>query len=205
MINENWFHEIDIPEKAFYLGFAFADGSVILPEQSTHYGFQLTVKADDRQVLDDFAELINVKKPEVKSQLDKRSGKTYDYVRITVCSRQMLYDVTVHGLIRPKEKSIKPIGISDELLPSFISGLWEADGGFCKRLSGRCSAYLTGYKPLLSFVQQIVNAGHIYKHGSVWQLVFNSKTDLRRLYNLLEDTPAHILRKRVKFKEWLLI
>lgn len=59
--DQHIFDEIDTEEKAYWLGFIFADGYIEKQSEKKHYGFELSLKLSDKEHLEKFSQFIQYK------------------------------------------------------------------------------------------------------------------------------------------------
>lgn len=113
-LNQEYFNSIDTKEKAYVIGFIFADGSV-----NNNY-LTITIHPDDISVLEF-----------IKKEL-KYSGPIHiknNYVNLTICSKQIVKDLITVGIYPNKTyvSSSLPI-INNEFFSSFLLGFFDGDG-----------------------------------------------------------------------------
>jgi DNA-binding transcriptional regulator WhiA len=129
-LDESYFDEIDSFEKAYWLGFIVADGSV-----SDRGMLSIGLKQDDVEHLFKFAR-------SVKSDVPiKDAGK--GCARINVCSRHMADALGRLGVFPRKTFTVEPWNGSQELMPAYWRGLFDGDG--CIRKAYAHKIYSTGH------------------------------------------------------------
>ena len=117
-IHSNIFHHIDNEEKAYWLGFLYADGCVSKDSNR----ISLTLK-DKNHVLK-FKEFIGIKK-----DIRIKNVKENDYYDITFRNKQMHTDLIKNGCIPNKSLILKyPKHIPANLERHFIRGYFDGDG-----------------------------------------------------------------------------
>ena len=113
-LKEDFFKEIDTEEKAYILGFLFADGSVGKNQIS------ITLKADDIEVLNNIKNNI---------YLCDRPIKTYrGYKRLVISSKKMVNDLISLGCVPRKTFKLKFPKLKKSLVKHFIRGYFDGDG-----------------------------------------------------------------------------
>lgn len=90
--NENYFSNIDAEEKAYWLGFFYADGHI------TNNALQCYLQEDDREHLLKFLKAINANTIEVKT---RKNGEYISY-GINVCSKKLVTDMQQLGFTSRK-------------------------------------------------------------------------------------------------------
>jgi hypothetical protein len=117
-INESYFDEIDKPEKAYWLGFLYGDGSVHKSCKSIEVS--LEVQTSDRDVIESYKEALE-SEHKIRDG-DKKCGLGF-------CTESLVSDLESHGLTRDKTNSNSLPGLTDDnLQASFVRGLFDADG-----------------------------------------------------------------------------
>lgn len=130
-INTRIFQFIDTPEKAYWLGFLYADGH--LKTDATL--IKLLLKEDDKEVLEKFSKFIygfiKIESEQKALRSDPNIVKTY--LRVCVTSKEMHSDLTNVGCMPQKTFKIRmPLKhVKKELMPHFIRGFLDGDGCIC--------------------------------------------------------------------------
>lgn len=131
-INLNYFEKIDTKEKAYWLGFIYADGSIYKINnqgESIRFGFDLSRK-DDLHLIK-FAEEIGLNQDFIKryDRVNKITGKTHKMVKLEFSSKQFTNNLKKHGVIPKKTFKIElPSLGSRELDLAFLLGFFDGDG-----------------------------------------------------------------------------
>lgn len=152
--NKDYFKVIDTPNKAYWLGFLYADGCI----NSSYHGakldsmtFEMTLCREDEQHLYKFAKCLETNVP-IKQKINKFKGKEYLSSRITICCTKMCYDLCAKGCTPQKTYNIKfPNNeiVSDDLMKDFIRGFFDGDGCICVRSNNRIQLVITGMSNML--------------------------------------------------------
>ena len=116
---------IDSEEKAYWLGFMFADGYIV--DYSNRYGedkFGITLHSDDVETLEKFKNSIKSTNPITDVSSNGRSLR-----RIIMSSQETVDDLISHGCVKQKSLILKPpINIPSNLIHHFIRGFFDGDG-----------------------------------------------------------------------------
>ena len=193
--HDDYFSIIDSEDKAYLLGFVFADGCI--------YGTRLSVVVNekDKDVIETFKQFIS---PD-RTLLAERglSGFLVDNKRLT-------NDLRKYGLIERKSLIIKfPENLFDtSLLPHFIRGVFDGDGSVYKL---KCRKGTYGFKIVGSnfFIPALVDilkkygivlhTGHI---GKVMYCHTTKQSELLKLFSFLyQDSRCYLGRKHRLFLE----
>lgn len=121
----DFFKKINTEEKAYWLGFMFADGYIV--DYSNRYGedkFGITLHSKDIATLEQFKKSIKSTNPitDVSS-----NGRTLH--RILMSSQETVNDLISHGCVKQKSLILQPpVGVPEKLINHFIRGFFDGDG-----------------------------------------------------------------------------
>lgn len=164
--NENFFKNIDTEEKAYWLGFFYADGYVSSANQYS-YCIGLSLKRDDKSHIKKFKTTIQSNHP---IHDYKTNGSAYkkgtEYSRIIITSKIMYEDAVRQGIVEHKTNIVTPPNIDASLYPAFIRGYFDGDG--CVTFfphNGRMDAAIKilGTTDFLDFIREFVQQHEIAK------------------------------------------
>lgn len=153
--NSNYFETIDTEEKAYWLGFMYADGYI--QKESTDgcskkVGISLSEK--DKEHLEKFKECINSNTPIHTYNVSSGYNINSIYCRIILTEPKMAEDLIDKGCFEHKTNIIKfptEQQVPKHLLKHFIRGYFDGDGS----LKQRKSKYKTGminYDYVIAFI-----------------------------------------------------
>jgi hypothetical protein len=131
-VNHNYFDVIDNEEKAYWLGFLYADGCVRKTESGSQLCLKLSIK--DENHLKIFKE--NIKSEHKifygKSKVVTKNNKlsTSDNCLIRISSNELVQSLINQGCVPSKTFIIERPKIKDELVRHFIRGFYDGDGNF---------------------------------------------------------------------------
>ena len=131
--NYHYFDCIDTPNKAYILGFLYADGCNYMNDSLRVYHWYLQLKSDDIDILDDIRKEIGYTgNISVKQRM--KDNTVREYADITVCNHHMCQALTEAGVMPNKTLETKyPVFLDDRLARHFIRGLMDGDGCIHKR------------------------------------------------------------------------
>ena len=122
-MNENYFSEINSHEKAYILGFIYADGNIINNLEKTKYCLSIAQKGERKDVLEKIVKALNSNIP-IKEYVP-------NVFSITLCSKQITNDLTKLGAI-PNKSLVLQFPTEDivpkKYMSSFILGCFDGDG-----------------------------------------------------------------------------
>ena len=148
--NIHYFDEIDTEEKAYWLGFLFADGAITQCQHS--YDIELSLKIDDKNHVAKFAKAVG------KSYINNNS--TYRS-RCTLGSKHMFNVLSNYGCTTRKSLTLKFPNQSTfkdkHLIRHFIRGYVDGDGclSWGNKEHTRCAISILGTKDFLTSIRNI--------------------------------------------------
>jgi hypothetical protein len=120
----DYFHEINIKEKAYWLGFLYADGFLTGDLEQAKY-IRLEVKRDDEDIIDKFCRSLGLE----KSKKEYRTHGLTKSVEIRFACKLMVLDLMRMGLVLRKSKIIEfPKLLNREIELAFLLGFYDGDG-----------------------------------------------------------------------------
>ena len=198
--NTSYFTNIDSHDKAYILGFIFADG-----HNNTKNGIlQIGIHKKDIAVLLFIKERMNCSH-KIKEEKDTNIIKLY------ICSRQISNDLKHLGCHSDKTFSATFPNIEEQFKNSFLLGLFDGDG--CITILKHCNAGSLSFCGYDSFLQEInnylVNVLNI-KRGCfskdnrcdqrISNLRYGTKKDILKIRDFFyKDAPFFLERKFNKF------
>lgn len=133
--NQHVFDVIDTEEKAYWLGFIFADGYV----SSTNYTFELSLSIKDKKHLEKFNSFMEYNGNNVKINNSKCNEKTYKRCRWSITNKHLWNTLNKYGCIPKKSLKItfpdKTIFSDESLIRHFIRGYFDGDGCISRNIS----------------------------------------------------------------------
>ncbi len=206
-IDKNYFKNINTEEKAYFLGFLFADGSITYNghRNKNQNCYSLKWKSIDKEILVLFKKAIKSghKIREVNDQSGFPSNKKKYEIQVS-CS-ELCRDLMKLGVVERKFNKIRiPLSLNSKLIKHFIRGYFDGDG--CRYLQN--SNYLRAefYSCSKRFLTDILK---YYPQGKIKTRIKGRKNILYHLtYNgtkaekLLKELYkfAHICLKRKDFR-----
>lgn len=134
--DQNYFEIIDTQEKAYWLGFIYADGCIQENANTNSCELAIKLQGSDYKHLKKFNKSINGNvNVEVFDSICNLNQKTYSSSSIRIYSAKMVHDLKEHGLCNNKSFVLQFPEINNELLPHFIRGFFDGDGCICDDIS----------------------------------------------------------------------
>ena len=161
--NENYFKVIDTEEKAYWLGFLYADGYITSKNNQESQRFGITLSSKDIDHLEKFKKCIQATNP-IKTYQASESSYNLDtvYSRILITSQKTVDDLKDKGVVENKTNILKfptEEQVPKELIPHFIRGYFDGDGciSICNREKRKTIEYSIKILGTESFLNGIKN------------------------------------------------
>lgn len=131
--NKDFFKAIDTEEKAYWLGFIYADGYIVNGIKGKNKdSLGITLSNKDKNHIEKFKKSINSNHP-IRNYTTKYG---YDSARIVIQDEELVADLIKLGVLRNKSLILKfpTIDMVDRsLIYHFIRGYFDGDGSFKKK------------------------------------------------------------------------
>lgn len=207
--NSHYFDNIDTQNKAYTLGMIFADGNNFCTPGKN--ALTIVLQEEDKSVLERIRQEIEYDAPLKFCNMKKKKEIYHNTYRLVVCDEYMCNKLLELGVVNNKSLKVKfPNYISEELLPHFIRGYFDGDGGvYYDDKHSKARTSLCGTYDFISHVSEILhNMGiknHIYhpkQCGDSDTFVMNT-TGNKSSYNFLtwiyKDADIKMERKYNKY------
>ncbi len=191
--NETFFKKIDTEEKAYWLGFIYADGCLDARNE-----LRLHVSKKDKTHIQKFKKQINSNHPIHNCQLNT--------ISLNICSKKMASYLKKLGVIPAKTFILEYPKIPKKFNNHFIRGVFDGDGCIYKRKDGikTWSIYTASEK----FKNQLINIINSetginvfsYKQGNGYTLRIFRKNDIPLIGEYMyKNSTIFLERKKEKF------
>lgn len=197
--NEYFLDTIDSEEKAYFLGFVYADGG----HNTDRKTLNITIQERDQDLLTKFYEMF-----ECQRELRRVYNKQYDRYYVNFCLQSTYLSNQLLNLGVPADKSYKitfPNFISDSLLKHFIRGYFDGDGciGLSQRGWRSTQVRFTGNEHFLHDIQLVIksktNVDMILYHEKKSKICDLQKSGIFNVYQILQylykDAAIYLQRK----------
>lgn len=193
--NECYFKAIDSEEKAYWLGFIYADGCVY-KGTGCSLRLQINLKYDDISHLRRFQKAIGSDYTIQVKDIDK-----YKVALLKINSTKMCKDLINLGVVEKKSLVCSFPSISEEYYSHFIRGLFDGDGCVSATISDnfKKNVEIVGSVNLISRVAEILNLKYYNSNGREYLLVVraSSNKDILRMHEFLyKDARVYLQRKK---------
>jgi hypothetical protein len=207
-VNDLYFNVIDIEEKAYWLGFMYADGYV-----GKNNKVELTLQYSDLDHLNKFKKALMSKHKIGKKEI-LLNNKRFTACRIHIKSTQLATDLIKYGCFNNKGLIIRFPELQSNLISHFIRGYFDGDGCISvgnERHRTRIAAdFTSGSLDMLKDLQNIflkelgvstvIDKDKRTEH--VYRLYFKSKTDSMLFLDYIYDKSNEAIRLNRKFDKY---
>lgn len=208
--DKNYFEKIDSEDKAYWLGFMYADGNIHQTFNKTTGNLkctntELSLQKSDESHLKKFIKSIN-SNHEVKYKEVKLNEKTYQAARVTITGKDFANNLIDKGCT--PRKSLTITFPNEEILPKslvrdFIRGYVDGDGCLhVKPSDHRYIVNIVGTYDFLKSIREILreNLGTynvaIRQKGNAFQMNYSGKKNFAKITNYLYcDACTYLERK----------
>lgn len=129
-VNHNYFKIIDNEDKAYWLGFLYADGYVRIHKNKSGH-LKLKLKISDKEHIEKFNKCLesNYLINEGKEKFKKNNKEYVSYFScLNIYNTELVSDLMNHGCLNNKTNKIRLPHLSDDLMNHFIRGYFDGDG-----------------------------------------------------------------------------
>lgn len=177
-VDSDYFANIDMARKAYWLGFIMADGS-IYHSKDNKVQFEIKLQETDKEIIYDFAEDIGFPKDSVKIGTAKRKETTCHFVSIRVYDNDFCKNLEKHGIVdRKSGKEVIPNTVPTEFKKDFVRGFWDGDGSVSDNEISVCSTSFKMMSNLSSWLCHLSVHYTIEQHNNsnVFELKISRKS-----------------------------
>ena len=183
--NENYFESIDTEDKAYWLGFIYADGFITNKRKNGSQSLGITLSLRDISHLRKFKNSISATNPINTYYYYGFISEGYPATqcsRILLPSQKLVDDIKKHGVIEHKTKIITfPKNLNDNLIPHFVRGYMDGDGSIF--VDSRSTYHLSfcGTKEFLQSLNEFFNeTNKISFEKEIYSLHFSGNIKVKR-------------------------
>lgn len=206
--NEHYFSVIDSPSKAYILGFIAADGSLVKSSTGNSYYLTITIKYEDRSVLDFIQKELksNYKLLEIRKI---SYGKEIHHIRLQFSNKTITNDLMMYGILPRKSLTMTNIieNIPIEYRDAFIIGYFDGDGSvsfISNSINNKSmNVQIRGTQDFLSGICNHLDIPitYIHQYDSISQLTITHMKYIVRFFKCYQNLQFYYIRKHNKFLE----
>lgn len=213
IVDHTIFNKIDNEEKAYWVGFLFADGHVRKRKNKNIFELKLKISIKDEKHLFKFKKFLKSTHPITKAVSKVKYPKFIsisECVVLSIYSKEIFNDLFNLGCTPNKSKRIEEPKISSNYYNHFIRGYFDGDG--CVSINheyGRAVSFVSSSYKILEWINVIFNVNgislrNISKDKNCYRLHWQNEKDIKLIFNFLyEDSNIFLVRKKEKFRSVL--
>lgn len=217
---EDYFENINTPQKAYFLGLLYADGNVqYMPYKGDSYHVRLELQWQDKYMIELLKEELKSNNPVLEYEQKNRhiitaNEKEYHINKhnayFTLGCNKICKDLIKHGCVIGKENRLTTPELRNDFSRYFILGFFDGDGCACFTEKSHYINFLAR-KPLLKGILQILERDTdikipkiLYSHSDLWVAQWGGKKDIQKFYHYFYDNCEcqFLLRKYDKIKSF---
>ena len=208
--NEDFFEVIDTEEKAYWLGFIYADGFIQSKIENRSQQVGITLSIVDKNHLVKFKESLEATNP-IFDYVGSGYNEDGVFSRILLTSQKTVDDLKRHGVHEQKTYDLTfPDFLRKDLVHHFVRGYFDGDGSINYQIRYSCEykSYQIGFTGSLDVIQGINkffgknNKPH--KKGNAYQINYAGTNQVHRLIDIMyHDATIYLDRKYEKVQEFI--
>lgn len=204
VVNHNYFDKIDTEEKAYWLGFLYADGYIRERKSGNSLEIKLSIK--DRHHLELFRKCIGSNHTIVDgyNNVKYKGGFSRSHMStLSMYSKQLVESIKSQGFHSRKTFTIEKPNINDDLINHFIRGYFDGDGSFSFIESKRCTTTFAcaSIKFREFLIEELNKCGIEIKYYGGIVLVIYSKVENNKFYNYIFNNATIYLERKKEIYE----
>jgi hypothetical protein len=206
-VNHNFFDNIDSEEKAYWLGFLYADGYI--RERKTGNSLELKLSQKDRNHLELFRETIksnhkiidNVTKVKYKDRFS-----VSNMCHLAIYSSKLVESIKKQGIHSKKTFTIDSPKIDETLVNHFLRGYFDGDGSFTFKPENyqAISQMVSASKNFQNFIIDTLNKNDIQikLYGKINLRIFSKKENVKFYNYIYKNANIFLERKKNTYEKF---
>lgn len=191
-VNEEYFENINTENKAYWLGFLYADGNV----SKEQYSIKLALGIKDITHLIKYKNDLNI-----SNEIKILNGTNNNYLcSLSINSIKMCKDLIKIGCVSRKSMIIKFPELDTKLLRHFIRGYFDGDGCISIKKYALSLNFTSGNHLFLEKISEYLINRKVHRRKNFSTLDYNSFEHIQEIYNYLySNSNIYLDRKKDKF------
>lgn len=203
-VNHNYFDIIDTEEKAYWLGFLYADGYIRERKSGSSLEMKLSIK--DKHHLELFRESMgsNHKIVDGFNKVKYKGGISSSHMSsLAMYSSRLVESIKSQGFHSRKTFTIEQPNINDELIHHFIRGFFDGDGSFTftenKRNGTKIVCASDNFREFI--IKELSNNDIEIKYYGEISLFIQNKVNNNKFYNYIYNNATIYLERKKEIYE----
>lgn len=190
-IQEDVFHEIDTPEKAYWLGVMYSDGYITKAKYTNKFGISIAKK--DEEWLIKFKSFLKYNGNISTYQVADSGYKPgTEYVRLLIGNNKIVEDLECWGVVEHKSKILNALP-NINFLDDFIRGYIDGDGSLRKDYP---CFQISGTRDFLQAIANYLQVDYrLYPDKAIYTLRYNTKESEYLEKRLYKNSIVYLQRK----------
>ena len=206
-VNHNFFDNINSEEKAYWLGFLYADGYI--RERKTGNSLELKLSQKDRSHLELFRETIksNHKIIDNVTKVKYKDGfSVSNMCHLAIYSSKLVESIKKQGIHSRKTFTIESPKIDETLVNHFLRGYFDGDGSFSfnNKTKRNVTSIVSASENFQKFIidELLMNGIKINLNYGI-NLQIQKKVENLKFYNYIyKNATIYLVRKKEKYEEF---
>jgi len=206
-VNHKYFEKIDNEEKAYWLGFLYADGYIRERKFGNSLELKLSVKDNDHLEL--FRRCLNSNHKIVYgfSKTHNNGKPSISHMgHLAIYSNELVRDIKSHGFHSRKTFTISKPNLTGDLMRHFIRGYFDGDGSFSFNLKTKrnTSQIVSASEKFQKFIinELLLNGIKINLYVEIKLQIQNKVENLKFYHYIYNDATIYLDRKKQKYEEF---
>jgi len=205
-LDRDYFENIDSANKAYWLGFIFADGNVYFRKCAGT--LTITLQHSDISHLSMFLKCIKS-----NNIIKTVTHGEFKYCNLIVCNTKLCEDLTKLGCIPKKSLMLQSPKINNQFLVDFIRGYFDGDGCFSYYIKGNTKSFecnFLGTYNLMNYFKLFleengIKASPIVQVENIYKIRITNRNNLKLFYDFIysNNENCYLERKFNKMKQYL--
>lgn len=197
MRDSSFFDKIDNSEKAYWLGFFYADGCVAASTAAHPDLVELSSK--DLEHLDKFKKAIKA----TKNKISKTIIRDSNYYQFNIQDKQLHDSLISHGCVPQKSKILTNLpDIPKELFKDFLRGYFDGDGSlnYDKSRDVYRISFVSGSLSFLEDLRRVLKVDRLkISQNAAYTLSIVAREDVYRILSLMYEQTTEQIRLDRKY------
>lgn len=201
-LKEDYFFEINTPQKAYFLGLLFADGAVVNDKHGRSPTVFLELSEEDQAILIKFRDELC---SDASLTYNKRANREKGTYSFSVRSKRLADDLSKFNIIPNKTYVINQVIFPDQYLKDFLRGYIDGDGSIYYSnnswhisITGHCKEVIQQFRDKIDELLQKEAHNKITCYHEVYKAVWNGRDAVRLAAMLYNNCEISLTRKQLK-------
>lgn len=204
--NEKYFDTIDSENKAYWLGYICADGTIYKKDTQNSGTLKIETKLDDKELVEKFRTDIG-SNHNIKIYGNKYFPG-YKSARLVLKSNHLIETLDKYGISACKSLTISFPSLMEKNIycNAFIRGYFDGDGSICLYKTGIFDIKIAGTKQFLEKIREITNikARISLPKSKIYELRISSNLEREKFLSYIyKDSTIYLNRKYKRYQQFL--